>query len=246
MSKKPPRRDRLSTDVDELRALANYAANLYRRKLTEDGEPLSADEKFRLKVIRHAVRQREFGMALDALGQDIGFGHHHILFLRKAFPFLSDEEKAGYLTYAWQANQGGGHQRLAIQLFREAAPAFKSTIPQSWPAAITVYRGAKLIDMNVMSHARLWRRLLRGVRKGFSWTIKRESALWFAGQSDNPLPLADGTRLLGCLATATVSPQDVIAYFGGKSGDSAFAYNQEDECIIDPQRIGRVTYEEIT
>lgn len=254
-------RDRLSTNVYELRPLADYAATLYRRKLLEDS-PLSADEKYRVAVIRQAVLKRELIMALDLLGQDIGFGDHHILFLRKAFPFLSDEEKSEYLVYAWQKLQSCGHQRLAIQLFREAAPGFKSTIPQSWPAAITVYRGAKVIDYDIKSHDWLWRFLKRNLRKGFSWTIKRESALWFAGQYDNPLlkkglsfdaenytdeGLAGGARIIGCLASATVSSQDVIAYFGAPEGDEpAFAYDEEDECVIAPDRISRVTYEEIT
>ena len=188
-------------------------------------------------------------MALDLLGQDIGFGDQHILFLRKAFPFLSDEERAGYLTCAWQPMKGCGRQRLAIQLFREAAPGFKSTIPQSWPAAITVYRGAQAISKDSTPGEKRWRWLTRQVRKGFSWTINRESALWFAGQDperkDQHLP--SGDWIIGCLASATVSSQDVIAYFGAPEGDeTAFAYDEEDECIIDPQRIGRVTYEDIT
>jgi len=70
--RRDPGRDRLPTDVDELRALAKYAATLYRRKCRElDGylpdrhrtdiprrapRPISADDKRRLAVIRQAVQ----------------------------------------------------------------------------------------------------------------------------------------------------------------------------------------------
>ncbi len=87
-----------------------------------------------------------------------------------------------------------------------------------------------------MSHARLWRRVKRDVRKGFAWTTDRAVAIQFTkvGRQD-----PKGSRIIGCLGSATVSRQDVIAYFGTPEVD-------ETECIIDPQRIGRVTYEEIT
>ena len=98
--------------------------------------------------------------------------------------------------------------------------------------------------MNTMSHDRLWRRVKRDVRKGFAWTTDRTVAIQFTKVDRQGLI---GSRIIGCLGSATVSPQDVIAYFGTPEGDETECYlDHEKECIIDPQRIGRVRYEEIT
>jgi hypothetical protein len=230
--------------MDDLRALANYAAALCRHHLL-DGESrsLSADEKKNVDGIRQAVPHREFTQALDLLGEYVGFGNQHILFLRSAFPFLSDEEKAAYLSYAWQRMKGSRSQRLACELFQQAAPALTATIPESWPTAINVYRGRFVIDNNSMSHDSLWRWVKGKVRNGIAWTIDRNVALDFT-KVERQVP--EGQRIIGCLGSATVSRQDVIAYFGTPEGDIVCELDETKECIIDPQRISRVTYEEIT
>ena len=253
----PHGRDRLSIDVADLRALANYAAALCRRQFLPS---LSTDEKKHVDRIRRAVLHREFTYALDLLGEYVGLGDQHILFLGRAFPFLSDEEKVECLRYAWQRLKRCRYQGRALKLFQQAAPGLKSTIPKSWPTEITVYRGSYVIEqqknskgvlrlVNTMSHDRLWRRVKRDVRKGFAWTTDRTVALQFAKVDRQG---RTGSRIIGCLGSATVSRQDVIAYFGGgptfdfESDQYLAEFDQEKECIIDPQRVGRVTYEEIT
>ena len=239
--------------MDDLRALANYAAALCRYYLL-DGESrsLSADEKKNVDGIRQVVPHREFTHALDLLGEYVGFGNQHLLFLRSSFPFLSDEEKATYLSYAWQKMKGSRSQRLACELFQQAAPALKATIPKSWPTAINVYRGGFVIDNNSMSHDKvvgeksagvLWRWVKKQVRNGIAWTTDRDVApdITMVKQQG-----PEGQRIIGCLGSATVSRQDVIAYFGTPEGDIVYEFDEENECIIDPQRIGRVTYEKIT
>ncbi len=247
-------RDRLPTDVADLRALANYAAGLYRRRLVDDASSLSTDDKKHVAEIRQAVLHREFIRAFDLLAWKLWCGDDHILFLRRAFPLLSDEEKAACLSYVWVHLKECSYRGRALKLFQQAAPGLKSTIPKSWPTAITVYRGRYVIDLgdevraefghNIMSHASLWRRVQRDVRKGLAWTTDRAVALDFAKVGRQ---LSEGSRIISCLGSATVSRQDVIAYFGAQDGDEVpCVFDHEKECIIDPQRIGRVTYEEIT
>jgi hypothetical protein len=230
--------------MDDLRALANYAASLYRRRLL-DGESrsLSADEKKHLAHIRQAVLDGDVMHAMELLVWEGWFRDYHLLFLRRLFPLLSsDEQKALGLKQVWQHMKGCGRQGLALQLFREAAPGFKSSIPQSWPTAITVYRGTFDTDENSMSHARLWRRVQRQIRHGIAWTIDRKVALEFGGVDMTRRDVSSfgkGEQVVRGFGSATVSSHDVLAYMETFMG-------KEMECIIDPQRISRVTYEEIT
>ncbi len=176
------------------------------------------------------------------------FREHHLLFLRRLFPFLSDEQKAVCLKYAWQLMKGCRYQGLALKLFQQAAPGMKSTIPKSWPTAITVYRGKFSIDDNSVPHARLWRRVQREIRYGIAWTTDRDVALRFGGVEMSRRDVSGfgkGEQVVRCLGSATVSPQDVIAYLGPDGDDTETFIDLERECIIDPQRLGRVTYEEI-
>ena len=55
-----------------------------------------------------------------------------------------------------------------------------------------------------------------------------------------------GEQVVRCLGSATVSPQDVIAYLGPDGDDRETFIDLETEYIIDPQRISWVTYKEIT
>ena len=54
---------------------------------------------------------------------------------------------------------------------------------------------------------------------GWSWTVDREKAIWFAQRLDFDSPT---------LATGTVQKADVLAYFAGR---------KESEIIVDPKKV---------
>ena len=101
--------------MGDLRVLADYAVELYRR---ERHGSVKAGE--RADLMRQAVLRRKFTVALDLLGLDVGFGDHHLLFLERAFPHLSEQEQATSLQYAWQRLKGHRSLERALSLFRQA------------------------------------------------------------------------------------------------------------------------------
>ena len=96
------------------------------------------------------------------------------------------------------------------------------------------------------------------VRVGFAWTIDREVALTFSRRlfppPEDPVDRF-GFVPIGSLGCAVVPRQDVIAYFmaeppepvilGGHKFEVEDEDYYEDECIIDPERIGHIQYEEV-
>ena len=135
-------------------------------------------------------------------------GDHHLLFLERAFPHLSEEEQATYLQYAWQRLQGHESLELALGLFHQAK-----------------------ID--------------REVALRFAWRL--------FPRARHPVDYL-GFVPIGCLGSATVRRQDVIAYFMAQPAEPDLAGRElhvndedyhEDECIIDCDHVGQIEYQQV-
>lgn len=223
--------------MNDLNALANYAAKIYRRALLDLDPVITSGHKERIRRVRVAVQQRDMLFALDQLSETVGTHDHHIRFLKRAFPLLSDYEKASFLGYVWPKMQGCNVRGVAFRLFQLAAPSLKEMIPTTWPKTITVYRGRYAI-LGPRSHADLLPVVKRRICSGFSWTTDRESAVGFATRPS--------IKLLGLIGSTTVSSHDVMAYFDEMPEAGPDGPVHEKECIIDPKQIKRVTFEEVT
>jgi hypothetical protein len=222
----------------ELEALAEYVARVWLRgaRLLRDPESSSARKhsRERASAIRAAIRQRDFAGALDAMTSAGGVAH--FLLLERAFPLMSESERAAYLRHVWCRAKVRVPLARSLRLFH-AATVLRESIPAEWPSEVQVFRGTTANH----SWSDPWRRARGLVRRGVSWTTDRTTAAEFA----------TGPERVGCLAIAAVPRSSVLAYFheeqGVEIGGRSFEVEgyHENECIIDPSTLEKIDYERI-
>jgi len=245
-----------------LRGLADYTARMSLRSARSNDLPLrqapleirsQLAEEYRERRDRHrhatvairaAVMERRFFDAFDLVTLNAVIGRPHFCFLARAFPLMTETERADCLHYVWRHSKSRPRAGAALRLFREAT-SLRETVPTNWTSAVMVYRGAwklwKLGDQ-LGDHRRAWQSAQRSVRHGIAWTTDREVALTFTGKM---------LGAVGCLGTATVSRDAILAYFQDPNeveiGGHQFPVHgfREHECIIDPATVKTIKYEAI-
>lgn len=175
------------------------------------------------EMLRSTVCSGEIERAIELLGTFVADGALlKIRLLGRALPFLSPEQRALYLLDIWLGSKQHIPPRLALPLFR--CVPLHHTIPGDWPASVTVYRGDRFLR-----EKRLSRRSFHKV----SWTTDRAVAVRFATdgleRSETVCP-GKGIRVV---ATAEIASRHVLAYLVDR---------REEECIIDPDQLKRVSW----
>jgi hypothetical protein len=194
--------------------------------------------------IRRAVGDRNFLMALDLIADGVTFSVPHFCILERAFPLMTERERAWYLRYVWCRSKSRVSSARALRLFR-GATSLRETVPIGWPDEVRVFRGALSASWPIgraVEARYLYRRSLAKVTRGIAWTTDRGIAMKFAiGMPGD----------VGCLAVAMVPRVAVLAYFQDEDEIEIKGHRfpvdgfHEHECIIDPADVQQMTYERV-
>ena len=236
--------------------MADYAARIWLREMyalhrnPEDAaKEASQRPGFRedAQLVRAAIQRREFGLAFDLMSHGITFVRVLFRVLERAFPLMTDPERASNLRYVWLKSKERPGPTRALALFK-AASSLRETVPAEWSAMVEVYRGTCAAPPLQAAHnspgkAHLWLKARRRARRGIAWTTDRTVALKFATGLDGDI---------GCLATAMVPRDKVLAYFqdpeevefAGRRFPVSDGYH-EHECIVDPATLTAFACERI-
>ena len=217
----------------ELSALADSVTRALRRDArytcASDGDAAPpVDTRQRVRI---ALKKRKFVLALEAMASPVGKAHW--LLLERAFRFMTKEDRAVCLRNLW-LDPKPMHEMPTVRLlrlFREAS-LLRNKVEVALPERVRVYRGACKAS---------WRQAQRSARNGLSWTTDLDRAAdsakddFFALQRSlhtNQPPPSD-TAAVGCIATAIVPRDAILAYFHGEG----FGIYHENECVLDPSAI---------
>ena len=203
------------------------------RKGDDDAAP-PVDIRDQAEVIQTAVPERDFLKALDAMYDTTDRAPW--LGLELAFPFMTDEQRAVCLREVWRRSEDRMPKVRLLRLFR-GAPFLRNRVQAELPERVRVYRGAQKASR---------RQAEQRARNGLSWTKKRSMAVMYAKASIFALqrylrpnqPPPPDTAAVGCVATATVPRDIILAYFHGEG----FGIYQEYECILDPSTIKDIRF----
>ena len=141
-------------------------------------------------------------MRRDWLGVVHGLNRHDPItfqFLERAFPQMSQSERALYFRYVWRHNVpslGAPPQASCLRLLQQAVE-LREAVPQS--ERVQLYRGAYTSSWNIAC---------RLVRDGMSWTLERDVALRFA----TPNFIDE----IGCIGSVTVPSGQILAYLANQ------------------------------
>ena len=217
----------------ELSALADSVTRALKRDArntrTDDGDaapPVDTRERVRI-----ALKKRKFVLALEAVASPVGSAHW--LLLERAFRFMTETDGAVCLRNLW-LDPKPMHEMPKVRLlrlFREAS-LLRKKVEVALPERVRVYRGACKAS---------WRQARRSARNGPSWTTDLDRAADFAKDDvfalqrslHNNQPPPSDTAAVGCIATATVPRDAILAYFHGEG----FGVYHENECVLDPSAI---------
>lgn len=141
-----------------------------------------------------------------------------LAFLKYAAPYLSKEDFSGILAQAWIRTECPNRdpnlgKRDLISMFQSSDPAFLMDVEeyaqfQALEDTVTVYRGVTSYNADNI--------------KALSWTLRQETAEWFAGRFDE-----DGT-----VYEAQIGKEHIYALFNGRN---------EAEVIVDPGYLTDIT-----
>ncbi len=142
---------------------------------------------------------------------------YYFAFLKFARPYLSKEDLSGILAHAWvmaeAPNQDPNFRQAGLlSLFKSADPKALME-PHEYERflaldeVVTVYRGVTPYNADNV--------------KALSWTLKKQTAEWFAGRFGQE----------GCVYRAEIAKEHVLALFLGRG---------EMEVIVDPVQLRNI------
>ncbi len=218
----------MPSSIEEgLAAITGRSVAAIRKGLASGGITLTQDQREALANREdEATRDRFERMAED--GDYVGalrqLGSHDVasaIVKLDADWGLWDDDLRAVLREHWTRCDAHRHVREEmLDLFRRAG--YVSSPERQFDKPITVYRG------NLGEDPRL----------GFSWTLSKAKARWFALYAFGPraawlgLDRADGGERIPTVWQATVPPDAILGYFNDR---------REREVIVDPAKAGSVS-----